>query len=437
MKKIFLSLVICGVLVSGMAAGMVNKFMDACEGGDMQSCYQAGVTYQTGDGTFKSAEVAKLLFELACDGGVDDACAALQKLEQTKKGQPSAIFYRNKTDQMKFELWKKGSSHRGFIELFPDFLSMKDYAKDRILDSLLMETLIKKINIVEAEYSSGKISYLEAKEKLANFKVVSVNKKVQIPKKYNMETDITGVPTIDHKTYKNNCIKGNMESCYQVGSAYYGEYGPIIKHNLNLAKQFFDLSCEGGYYRACGALAAVYTTEKFRDYKKAEHFAKIACGKEKENGCMVLGRMYNNDDYLKRNKLLAKQYFSKALKYSLKNCSQSIGSACYDAAWLYDTDVLGVKDKAKAKQFYAKSCRLDSLDGYIAMAAYLEVSRDMKKAAELYRKVCERYGEMCGYLAVLYRYGNGNLEKDLVLAQKYFRKACNLGEKDACKEVRP
>jgi TPR repeat protein len=315
----------------------------------MQSCYQAGVAYQIGDGTVKNIKIAKSLIEISCDGGFDNACAALQTID---------------------EKYEDASSSR-------EDMQVSSPAGGTDGDTL----------------------------------------------------------AADIKAYKNNCIKGDMASCYQVGTTYDGTNG--VKYNLNLAKQFFDLSCEGGYYRACGDLAAVYMTKKFRDCKKTQYFAKIACDKEKENGCLILGKMYNNDDYFTKNKVLSKQYFSKALKYSLKNCSQSISFACYNAAWLYDTDVLGIKDEEKAKQFYAKACRLDSLDGCLAMAAIYELSRDMKKAVELYRKVCERYGGMCGYLAVLYRYGDSNLEKDPVLAKKYYRKACELGNEKACKEITP
>ncbi len=347
MKKIIFYSMIFLVLRTGANAGMVDTFMDACEGGNMQGCYQAGVVYWTGEGAGKNIEVARSLLEISCDGGFDDACVALRTIDEQSK----------ETSRVQQDMQ------------------------------------------VSSSVGSSDADVLAA----------------------------------DIRAYKNNCIKGDMASCYQVGTTYDGTNG--VKYNLNLAKQFFDLSCEGGYHRACGDLAAVYMKEKFRDYKKAQYFAKIACDKEKENGCLVLGRMYNNNDYLTKNQVLAKQYFSKALKYSLKNCSQSIGSACDDAAWLYDTDVLGVKDKEKAKQFYAKACRLDSLDGCLSMAAIYESSRDMKKAVELYRKVCERYGGMCGYLATLYQYGDGNLKKDPVLAKKYYRKACELGDEAACKEI--
>ena len=280
------------------------------------------------------------------------------------------------------------------------------------------EDACKTLQTIDEKYKEG--SLLEQDMQLSDFVVSS-----------DMNTPIANIGA-----YKNSCIDGDMASCYKIGTIYDGTYGIKQNYNLSLAKQFFELSCEGDYYRACGDLAAVYKGEKFRDYKKAEYFAKIACDKEEENGCMVLGRIYNSDDYPARNQVLTKQYFSKALKYSLKNCSQSIGTACYDAAWLYDTDVLGVAEKKKAKQFYAKACRLDSLSGCLSMAAIYQLS-DIKKAVEFYRKVCERYGEMCGYLALLYQYGDGNLKKDLILAKKYYRKSCELGDEDACKEIMP
>ena len=350
MKEILFYMTIYFALTSSTTANTVETFMDACEKGSMQGCYQAGVAYWTGEGAGKNIEVAKSLLEISCDGGYSDACVALRQTIDEKSKEISPL------------------------------------QQDILVASPVSST----------------------------------------------DADALVVNT---KDYKNNCVKGDMASCYQVGIIYYGTNGAT--YDLNLAKQFFDLSCEGGYYRACGALSAIYRTKKFRDYKKAQHFAKIACDKEKENGCMVLGRIYNDDDYPKRNKALSKQYFSKALKYSLKNCTRNIGSACYNAAWLYDTDALGIKDKGKAKQFYVKACRLDSLDGCLAMATIYESSKDMKKAAELYRKICERDGGMCGYLAMLYQYGNGTLEKDLVLAEKYYRKACELGDDDSCKEIEP
>lgn len=82
MKKIVLNLIVYVVLMPGAAAGMVDGFMDSCEKGSMQSCYQAGVLYWTGEGASKNIKVARSLMEISCDGGFDDACVALQTLKK-------------------------------------------------------------------------------------------------------------------------------------------------------------------------------------------------------------------------------------------------------------------------------------------------------------------------------------------------------------------
>ena len=68
----------------------------------------------------------------------------------------------------KFDIWKRSPLHLQFMELFPNFMAMKDFAKDRILDSVFQEELAKKIDAIETEYFSGKISDMQAKEKLDN-----------------------------------------------------------------------------------------------------------------------------------------------------------------------------------------------------------------------------------------------------------------------------
>ncbi len=69
----------------------------------------------------------------------------------------------------KFDIWKRSPLHAEFMNLFPNFMAMKDFAKDRILDLAFEEKLSKKIDAIETEYFSGKISDMQAKEKLDNY----------------------------------------------------------------------------------------------------------------------------------------------------------------------------------------------------------------------------------------------------------------------------
>ncbi|WP_296824179.1 SH3 domain-containing protein [Sulfurovum sp.] len=67
-------------------ANAVDKYMIACEKGDMYGCYQAGVVYWTGEGARKDREAARSLLEIACDGGVSDACVALRTFNTEENG---------------------------------------------------------------------------------------------------------------------------------------------------------------------------------------------------------------------------------------------------------------------------------------------------------------------------------------------------------------
>ena len=85
MQKILFYLIVYAIVASGLVAGMVDRFMNACEKGSMQGCYQAGVVYWTGEGAEKDVEMARPLLELSCDGGFDDACVALRTLNEEEK----------------------------------------------------------------------------------------------------------------------------------------------------------------------------------------------------------------------------------------------------------------------------------------------------------------------------------------------------------------
>jgi len=80
MNKVKLYLIILNLFMVNAMAGTIDAFMDACEKGDMQACYQAGVLYQMDKDVSKDKNVAKSLFQISCDGGISDACMALRTL---------------------------------------------------------------------------------------------------------------------------------------------------------------------------------------------------------------------------------------------------------------------------------------------------------------------------------------------------------------------
>jgi hypothetical protein len=81
----------------------------------------------------------------------------------------TVLVFGGESYQEKFEIWKRSPLHAEFMDLFPKFMVMQDFIKDRILDTVFREELSKKVDIIETEYLSGKISDMQAKEKLDNY----------------------------------------------------------------------------------------------------------------------------------------------------------------------------------------------------------------------------------------------------------------------------
>jgi len=55
------------------------------------------------------------------------------------------------------KVWRNSSLHSEFMDLFPDFSAMRDFANDRVLGDDFQQKLIAKIDSVEDDFFSGKI----------------------------------------------------------------------------------------------------------------------------------------------------------------------------------------------------------------------------------------------------------------------------------------
>ena len=86
MKKIVFCLMVFSALISDTVAGTVETYMDSCEKGNMQGCYQAGVAYWQGEDAGKDTKTARALLQMSCDGGFSDACVTLRSLSEEDGG---------------------------------------------------------------------------------------------------------------------------------------------------------------------------------------------------------------------------------------------------------------------------------------------------------------------------------------------------------------
>jgi hypothetical protein len=81
-------------------------------------------------------------------------------------GQTVLAFNSNESYSKKLEIWKRSPLHQEYLDLFPNFMAMKAFIDDRIVDASFKGMLLKKIDEIESDFFSGSISNMEAREKL-------------------------------------------------------------------------------------------------------------------------------------------------------------------------------------------------------------------------------------------------------------------------------
>ncbi len=89
MRKILSWLIVLIGFVSHVFADTADEYRSACNNADMKGCYHLGLAYSNGEGVKKNIESAKSFLQIACDGGVADACAALQEPTTTRSMVPN------------------------------------------------------------------------------------------------------------------------------------------------------------------------------------------------------------------------------------------------------------------------------------------------------------------------------------------------------------
>jgi len=83
-------------------------------------------------------------------------------------GQTILVFKDGSFDK-KLSVWKRSPLHQEFIDYFPNFIEMKAFINDRIIDPDFQEKLIKKISEVEDAFFSGEIMQAQAIDRLDTF----------------------------------------------------------------------------------------------------------------------------------------------------------------------------------------------------------------------------------------------------------------------------
>ena len=67
-------------------------------------------------------------------------------------------------------VWHKSSMKDDFLDLFPNFIEMKMFVKERLRGKMLIAKITKKLNDTEDKYFSGEVTAEQAKRELGLLK---------------------------------------------------------------------------------------------------------------------------------------------------------------------------------------------------------------------------------------------------------------------------
>jgi len=73
-------------------------------------------------------------------------------------------------EHTQIKVWQKSMLKKTFLELFPDYVEMKQFVKDKTRGKFLQKKLLSKIDEVESKFFSGTINTEDAKRALDTLK---------------------------------------------------------------------------------------------------------------------------------------------------------------------------------------------------------------------------------------------------------------------------
>lgn len=127
----------------------------------------------------------------------------------------------------------------------------------------------------------------------------------------------------------------------------------------------------------------------------------------------------------------------RAARLREKGCDGGVAGGCFHAGWAYDSGLGVEKDRVRASALYEKACDAGHAIGCFNLGNMLAkgdvVPKDEQRAGDLYERGCNAgdHGS-CLNLGMMYAYGRASRHQDRVIANGYFARACEGGEKFAC-----
>ena len=235
-----------------------------------------------------------------------------------------------------------------------------------------------------------------------------------------------------NRIWQEACDGGFARACKAIAWAYnYGEGMPV---DFAKANTLNEKACEGGDMGACNNLGLNHERGDGVpvDLAKAKALYEQACEGGDMWGCNNLGLRYEQGDGVPVDLAKANALYEKA-------CKGGDMGACFNLGWNHARGDGVPVDLAKANALYEKACEGGDMGACNNLGLNHErgdgVPVDFVKANALYEQACKG-GDMvgCNNLGVSHEQGDG-VPVDFVKANTLYEQACEGGHQRACERV--
>ncbi len=435
------AIVLCCAAISLPAAGWAQPADDTpaakaeylCALKDAPACYDLALMYDSGQGVPKNQAKATQLYQKACDGGVQAACAKLRPTPKAGKAAQTGV--------------RKSPAHGRASPAAPPPPSPADLAQQscdagQIADCTRLAAMYRKGEGVTKDDARAAVllGYACAgKDAGACFDLALMHWHGEATGWYDttqawdaFDRAIAAGAAAALAAQQAGCEQGLAPACVNLGLMY-GNGKGVAKDEAKAAS-LYQKACDGGSPDGCYRLAAVfdYGWGVAVDDAKAAQLYQRACTAGSAVGCNDLGAMYAAAEGVAEDPARAAQLYRTA-------CEGRNALACKNLAQAYDNGKGVLKDEALAADWYAKGCAGRNAFACASLGYSYEqgsgAPKDETRASQLYAQACEG-GDMygCGNLGGLYFNARG-VPKDEAKAAQLWLKACDMGNSGSCKNL--
>jgi TPR repeat protein len=232
------------------------------------------------------------------------------------------------------------------------------------------------------------------------------------------------------RTWQRGCDLGDADSCENVGIAWV--FGQGTRRDVVQGVSLLRTAC-GQSPSACRNLGVVLSDGDLvgsPDYGAARSYLQRACDGGEFEGCRNLAELYEQGQGVPRDAARSRQLLDYACRAGDPPACRVLG------ARLHDGSERSAGDPSAARVYFERGCHLGepsacALLGLYYMDGLGGLPRDGSRGEDIARRACDKHASGCVVLAVYYE-----RQGDSRRAVEFRRRACDLGDENACKKLR-